>query len=218
MNVLIIYHMRLGDIARCLPIAKHYADQGHDVIFECLPEYHGLFDMVPYCKPCHPGADRRAFDLVFDLQIWPARNAEFLASGKNWMDFIYDPLPEKINRQIVLQPPAIVVPPELSDALLVFPTGYSQQWPIDPRRVVEYAQTLFPNMPHAYIGKRDHGMIELPSIADLCAWIHYAGQVLTINSSPSILASALRDNWYHIPDHPQHDWVHPKQFRVRRPI
>jgi hypothetical protein len=40
--------------------------------------------------------------------------------------------------------------------------------------------------------------------------------VVTINTSASILASALRTSWVHIADHPKHDWKHANQIRIER--
>lgn len=216
MRILIIYHLRLGDIARCLPIAKHFHDQGHEVDFECLPEYHNLFELVPYCRPITPENKHGQYDRILDLQIWPNRFDEFTASGLNWMDFVYGLVPEgrDIDRQIVLDSPAIVTPPVLRDCLLAFPTGYSQAAPINPLEVLHIAHRL--NAPVLAIGKAEHGFLELQSIEELCAWIRDAKMVLTINTSASILASALRKQWIHIADMPAHDWRHPNQVRIER--
>lgn len=218
MKVLIVYHLRLGDIARCLPIAKHFHDAGSEVHFECLPEYHGLFELVPYCRPVAPGANRTAYDRVLDLQIWPARMAEWIASPLNWMDFVYGLFPEgrDIDRQIVLSPPQKEVPPWISEAMLCFPTGYSQEWLTPPEQVIVLAHQLARGAPVLAVGKADQGMAELQDIPTMCAYLAQAKQVLTINTSASILASALRDSWIHIADHPKHDWRHPKQLRIER--
>jgi hypothetical protein len=82
--------------------------------------------------------------------------------------------------------------------------------------VLAVAHKVAAGAPVLAIGKRDHGMAELPTIEHLCAYIQQAKQVVTINTSASILASALRPNWVHIADHPKHDWKHPNQIRIER--
>lgn len=216
MRILIIYHLRLGDIARCLPIAKHFHDLGHEVDFECLSEYHNLFELVPYCRPIVPENSRSQYDRILDLQVWPARYNDFVQSGKNWVDFVYGLFPEgkNIDRQIVLDSPAIVTPPILRECLLCFPTGYSQGSPVNPLEVLGIAHKF--GAPVLAVGKTEHGFLELSSIEELCAWIRDAKAMLTINTSATILASAFRKEWIHIADHPAHDWRHPKQIRVER--
>jgi len=50
----------------------------------------------------------------------------------------------------------------------------------------------------------------------MCAYIRDAQEVVTINTSTSILASALRKSWVHISDSPKHDFKHPNQRRIER--
>ena len=72
----------MGDIIRCLPACKYLADQGHEVFFDCLPQYHGIFDMVSYVKAGNKGD-------VIDLEIWPNKYQEYRFSGKTWTEFVY---------------------------------------------------------------------------------------------------------------------------------
>ena len=218
LNILIVYHLRLGDIARCLPIAKHFANQGHDVMLECLPEYHGLFEMVDYCKPLYPQNDHSGFHRVINLQIWPDLHEDFCASELGWSDYVYGLFPEgkDIDRQIVLNSPAIVTPPELKSWVLCFPTGYSQDKKIDVRDVITVAHQVANGRPVLCAGKAAHGMAEFETIEYMCAYIRDAQEVVTINTSTSILASALRKSWVHISDSPKHDFTHPNQRRVER--
>jgi hypothetical protein len=218
LKILIVYHLRLGDIARCLPIAKYFADKGNKVWFECLPEYHGLFELVDYCTPLYPQNSRNDFDRVIDLQIWPDLHQEFCQSEKNWSDFVYDLLPEgkDINRQIVLNSPSIITPPELKSWVLCFPTGYSQDKKIHPAEVIQAAHQIANGRPVLCAGKAAHGMAEFETIEYMCAYIRDAQEVVTINTSTSILASALRKSWVHISDSPKHDFFHPNQNRIER--
>lgn len=219
-DVVIVYHERLGDVARCLPLARFFAQQGRRVSIECKREYHDLFALVSYARPVSPGA-RRADDAeIIPLQIWPARFADFEASGLNWMDYVYAPWPD-CPREIVFdrEPPACVLPEWVSDSCLAFPNGYSQRNAPDPRWVVLTAHQLFPGVPVCVIGKSELGCYELQSIPQLIAWIRTARHVLTVNTAPSILASAVRSEWHHAPDlDPRHDWQHPRRVVVPRPL
>jgi len=219
-DIIIIYHERLGDIARCFPLAKYYADKGRHVFIECKPQYHGLFQLVSYCTPISPGHMPKDAEVI-DLQIWPDKFKDFEASGDNWMDFIYAPWPD-CDRQIVFdsrrwQTFTRDVPKWVTSACLVFPSGYSQRNPPDPRAVILKSHELFPGVPVCVVGKGDLGCFELRSIPELVAWIESARHVLTVNSAPSILASAVRPSWHHIPDlDPRHDFIHENQIRVSR--
>lgn len=216
MNILLVYHLRLGDIARCLPIAKYFSDRGNNVYFECNPEYHGLFAMVDYCRPIAPWADRAAFDRVIDLQIWPDKFQAYNKGDKDWGDFVYSLFPEgqDIDRQIVLHSPAIITPPEIKNMLICFPTGYSQRNKIEPRTVVYAAHMVAEGKPVLCVGKKEHRLTEFGSIEYMCAYIRDAGDVFTINTSASILASAFRKRWWHVCECPKDDFFHPNQIRI----
>lgn len=221
-TLLIVYHERLGDIVRCLPIARHFAMLGWHVWIECRPQYHGIFDCVTYCYGLAPDERRGDFTRIIDLQIWPKRFDDFTRSGKNWMDYVYGLFPEgkDIDRQILLAPTkgeADEVPAWVHECCLVFPNGYSQMNPPNPFGVLIQAHKTFPTVPVIAVGKAELDMPELPSIPTLVAWIEAAKHVLTVNTSASIIASAVRKEWHHIPDlNPQHDWTHPNQVRVGR--
>ena len=47
------YSQRLGDIIRCLPACEYLHSQGHEVFFDCLAQYQGVFEMVSYVKAGH---------------------------------------------------------------------------------------------------------------------------------------------------------------------
>jgi hypothetical protein len=127
-------------------------------------------------------------------------------------------LPEgkDIDRQIVLNSPAIVTPPDLKAWVLCFPTGYSQDKKIEPRDVIAAAHHVANGRPVLCAGKAAHGMAEFDSIEYMCAYIRDANEVVTINTSTSILSSALRKSWVHISDSPKHDFTHPNQRRIER--
>jgi hypothetical protein len=211
---IIVYHERLGDVARCLPLAKHFADRGEEVAIECWREYHGLLARAPYAFAVSPGHSLVGERL--ELQIWPHRFNDFTQSGLNWMDYVYRDFPG-VDRQIVLHAEPDRAPAWVREAVLVFPNGYSQCSPPHPHGVVIQAHSLFPGRPVCVIGKRDLGCHELPTIPDLIDWIAAAAGVVAVNTGASIIASAVRREWNHIPDlDPQHDFTHPRQIRVGR--
>ena len=96
------YSQRLGDIIRCLPACKYLADQGHEVFFDCLPQYHGIFEMVSYVKVGNKGD-------VIDLEIWPNKYQEYRFSGKTWTEFVYAH-PEMMPQPKDYQKPIIWLP------------------------------------------------------------------------------------------------------------
>lgn len=217
-DIVIVYHERLGDVCRCLPLARYFAAQGHRVFIECKAEYHALFRLVSYVSPLEAGIGLRGAQVI-NLQIWPERFAEFEASGLNWMDYVYAPWPD-CDREIVFDRLDVLptAPPTVADACLIFPNGYSQRNPPDPQWVIDKARELFPGVSCGVVGKRELGCFELPTILDLVAWIRAARYVVTVNTAPSIIASAVRETWHHVPDlDPRHDWQHKRAVRVDRP-
>jgi hypothetical protein len=208
----IIYHMRLGDVIRCLPIAKYFADRGWRVELETLPEYHGVRELVSYCNIIPPGDPLP--DRVLDLQIWPRRAPEFEASGMTWQQYVYTLFPEgkEIDPTIILFDK---LPPWRDigcNEFLCFPTGYSQRSNPPPGTVLHTAHKLFPGCGIVAMGPGYH--MEA-SIYDYARRVQQAAGVLTINSSASIVCSAVRASWHHvISRHPNEEWHDPRQIRV----
>lgn len=172
---------------------------------------------MTYARPVNPGEPREGYAHVYDLQIWPNRFENFESRGLNWMDYIYEPWPW-VRREIVLDAwEPEYVPEWVREACLVFPNGYSQRNPPDPRNVILQAHKLFPASPVVVVGKKDLGCFELTGVCELVDWLAAAKCVLTVNTAASILASAVRDSWHHIPDlDPRHDWQHPRRKVVER--
>lgn len=76
---------KVGDIIKCLPIAKHYNDQGYTVYWNCPAQYHPLFRYVDYVIPVD--SDSGDYDKVIDISfglnlksptnlIWKKRKAK----------------------------------------------------------------------------------------------------------------------------------------------
>jgi len=220
MTVLLIYHYRLGDIVRSLPIARHFSEQGHKVFFECAVAYHGLFDLVDYAVPVAPNADRQEFDRVIDLQIWPTRFDDYVQRDVPWADYVCSLFPEggDINMlDIKLNRPSVVVAPSICDSVAVFPCGYSQTKQIHPSVAVMLAHRVAAGHPVIALGKAEHNLYECQSIEEMCAIIWRARQVITINSAPTVIAAAYRDSWVHFAQDPRDDFNHPSQVRVDIP-
>ncbi len=212
----IIYHMRLGDVVRCLPIAKYFADRGWLVEIETLPEYHGVQALVSYCdfidagnKPLHRPQDR-----TLDLQIWPHRADDFEASGKTWQEYIPTLFPEgpQIDFNRILFDRLPPTPDRITEEALCFPQGYSQRFAHHPGVIFDVAHQLFKGVPVVAMGPSYH--ME-PSIFEYAQRIQRARHVLTINSSASIFASAVRASWHHVVSrHPNEEWHDPRQIRI----
>lgn len=210
----IIYHMRLGDVVRCLPIAKYFADRGWFVEIETLPEYHGVQRLVSYCTLVSPCSDRPQADRTLDIQIWPNRAVDFEASGRTWQEYVYTLFPEGAEiepTQIVFDrlPPT---PDRIDEEALCFPQGYSQRFAHHPAVILDVAHRLFPGLGVVAIGPSYH--ME-PSIFDYARRVQRARHVLTINSSASIICSAVRASWHHVNSrHANEEWHDPRQIRV----
>ena len=88
-KVAIIQPGRLGDIIICLPIAKHYHDEGYEVLWPCADEFIHLLDRIPYVRPINIHAicpksyqtslrvaNRLKVDKIIDLAIGFGRDED----------------------------------------------------------------------------------------------------------------------------------------------
>ena len=194
---IIKYSQRLGDVLRCLPACKYLADQGHQVLFDCFEQYHGVFDLVSYAKPLN----KIPYDAeLIDLEIWPLKYGDFLKSKKPWHDFVYShPEIKGAKRtEIVLdlldERPAEGLPEKYH---LIAPFGISQSHKHNPLEIIQMAAkelgkdnitVLCP--PEVRIeGLKTY---TAPTIEQLAKAVRGADEFWAINSSPIILASAVR--------------------------
>ena len=179
---------------RCLPACKYLADQGNDVFFDCFAQYHGVFEMTSYVKAGHRQGE------VIDLEIWPNKYEKFIKSKKPWHEFVYsDPrIRDADKTNIILDrldsKPAIGLPLKYN---LIAPFGISQTYKRNPLELIQTAAKEF--------GK-DNIVILCPpelqiqglstytatSIIEMAKAIRGADEFWAINSSPIILASAVR--------------------------
>jgi len=191
--ITLVYLERLGDVLQMLPAAKWLHDQGRGPVhIACAPKYSGVLDLVTYATwTPEPVGD------VIDLQIWPNRYQEYRASGLSWMDFVYaDPRIACAERTILLDNLPDRRPVGLPDRYnLLAPHGISQgfAYPLDvslymaKEKMGEFVllhepADCFYTVPHW----------SAASIVELALAIRHADQFMCINSSPAILASALR--------------------------
>ena len=208
--------MRLGDVIRCLPIARYFSANGWAVEIETMPEYHGVQALVSYAKLVLPRADAAHVERTLDLQIWPARSEAFEASGKTWQEYVYTLFPEgadivPTNIEFDLLPP-LKHASEIVNEALCFPIGYSQRFALHPGVVFNVAHQLFQNVGVVALGP---GYYMERSIFDYARRVQRARFLLTINSSASIVASATRASWHHITSrHANEEWIDPRQIRV----
>ena len=130
------YSQRMGDIIRCLPACKYLADQGHEVFFDCLPQYHGIFEIISYAKVGNKGD-------VIDLEIWPNRYQEYRGSNKTWTDFVYShpEIAKADSKDIIFDKlddkPAKGLPETYN---MVAPFGISQGHKRDPLQIIVEAR------------------------------------------------------------------------------
>jgi len=215
-RLLIINHFRLGDIVHTLPIAYHYHQLGWSVDYECADQYHSLFDLVDYARPVLADDRRSDYDDAINLQVWPDRFVEWQESGLTLFDFVYRRF-DGVDRTIRLAPaPHIDVPESVSASTLVFPAGHSTSTKQYPELVLITAQKKWPDDPIIVLGEAAHGLTPVPSIPHLVEYIRRAKNVLTINTAPTIIASAVRDSYYHIWEPVwREDWTSPNQVSIR---
>lgn len=237
MNYLIRYHERLGDIVRCLPIAKRLRDQGHQVFFECKPEYHSLFTLFDFAQPIAPN-NLLEPHRTLDLQVWPRRFLDYQNSGKTWGDFVYSIYPESngISERDVygLLSTGLWQMESKSDwpddTALICGWGFSQvdaqgrrQLP-DPHKMIAEAtkrqgikRCAFLRPPGVDPKAFPEFMAwEAPDIPTLCQWIYLAPVVVTIDSAPNVLAAAVgRKEWIYFPSGMErNNFRHPRQKAV----
>ena len=188
------YSQRLGDVLRCLPAAKYLSDKGHEVFIDCFAQYHGVFEMTSYVKAGHRQGD------IIDLEIWPNRYEAFIKSKKTWHDFVYSH-PEingadKTNIVLdKLEPERIRGMPEKFN--LVAPFGISQSDKRNPIEIIVEARKQMGEKDFYVLCPQEIKIDGLncytaPTIMDMAKIIRDAEGFWAVNSSPVILASAVR--------------------------
>lgn len=190
---IIKYQQRLGDVLRVLPACKHLSDQGHLVYLDCLPQYHGVFDLISYAKyGC--GGD------VIDLEIWPNKYDDYRKSKKSWTNYVYShpEIKDADKTNIVLdkldEKPADGLPETYN---LVAPFGLSQGYYWNPLDLITRAR--------GEMGAENFYVLCPPDIKiqGLCTYtatsveqmakaIRGASEFWAINSTPIVIASATR--------------------------
>ena len=188
------YSQRLGDVLRCLPAAKHLSDQGHEVFFDCFAQYHGVFDLVSYVKAGHRMGD------VIDLEVWPNRYEEYRKSRRSWTDFVYShpEIKDADKTNIILDKlddkPADGLPETYN---LVAPFGISQTFYRNPLTLIQDAvkelgkDSVFVLCPPD-IKIQGLNTYTAKSVEQMVKAIRGADQFWAVNSSPIIIASAVR--------------------------
>jgi len=78
----------VGDIIRCLPIAKYYSDKGFKVDWLCPKIYHHLFDYVDYVKPVasHSGGYDQVIDLSFGINQTTQLHKDWIKEKANGLN------------------------------------------------------------------------------------------------------------------------------------
>ena len=187
------YSQRLGDIIRCLPACKYLADQGHEVFFDCLPQYHGIFEMVSYVKVGNKGD-------IIDLEIWPNKYQEYRFSGKTWTEFVCaHPEINKADPRDILfdkldDAPAKGLPETYN---MVAPFGISQGHKRDPLQIIVEARKKCGGDNFFVLcqgGTEIKGLqtYTAPSIPELARAIRGAEEFWSIDSGQMAIAAGVR--------------------------
>ena len=187
------YSQRLGDIIRCLPACKYIADQGYEVFFDCLPQYHGIFEMVSYVKVGSKGD-------VIDLEIWPNKYQQYRFSGKTWTEFVYaHPEINKADPKDILfdkldDAPAKGLPEAYN---MVAPFGISQGHKRDPLQIIVEARKKCGGDNFFVLcqeGTEIKGLqtYTAPSIPELARAIRGAEEFWSIDSGQMAIAAGVR--------------------------
>jgi hypothetical protein len=203
MRILIQYHEKLGDVIRMLPLAKLFADRGDEVFFECKDEYSDILKCTTYVKHKKINDPYEKFDYVFNRQILPLLYDDWRKSEKRWEEFVFGgEFPDAVDAGIVLD--NIWLAPDIGVYDLVAPFGISQIVRHDPMGVIKKAVQLYgkDNLVILCPNKLDiNGLraISCSSVAYMPFLIQKARNFLGINSSPSLIASAVRESYDLIP-------------------
>ena len=188
------YSQRLGDVLRCLPAAKHLAHKGHEVFIDCFAQYHGVFEMTSYVKAGHRQGD------IIDLEIWPNRYEAFIKSRKTWHDFVYShpEIKDADKTNIILDKLKLERIKELPEKYnLVAPFGISQSDKRNPLEIIvesrkQFGEENFYVLCPPEIGINGLNCFTAKTIMEMAQVIRDAEKMSAVNSSPVILASAVR--------------------------
>jgi len=187
------YSQRLGDVLLCLPACKYLADQGHEVFFDCFPQYHGVFDLVHYVKAGSKGD-------VLDLEIWPNKYEAYRKSKRSWTNFVYShpEIKDADKTNIILDKlddkPAEGLPETYN---LVAPFGLSQGYYRNPLDLITRARETmgkdnFYVMTPPEIQIQGLSTYTASSVSEMAKAIRGAKDFWAINSTPIVLASVVR--------------------------
>ena len=210
MKYLIKYELRLGDIVRMFPACRHLASQGHEVSFHTFPEYKTIFDLISYAQWVE-SANGDRYHRFLDPQIWPGRYLPYRQSHLRWKEFVYGLYPDiapAVDYPIVFDRP--VSSEQLGqyrlpdEYVLISPFGHSQysrptmEWLLDRvKEVMGHTRNVFMLSEVPVVGSRIPS-VTAASLSHLAPLIANAKEFFTINSAPSIIASAVRRQYYHV--------------------
>lgn len=224
MKYLVRCGWRIGDILMQLPALKYLSDQGHQVFVYCLPEYHSLFDLVSYASLVE--GPSVGYDRHLDLQIYPDRQPDFKRSGVRLVEYVYRLYPDieqALRTSIVFDrdPDDVLAQYQLSEEyFLLAPFGYSQSVkPTLEWMLSKFRELTGPRKNVLVLSDKDVPHCPCPvltasRLSHLPSLIREAKEFFTVNSSPSIFASVVRNHYYHLfqPDwNGTHDWKSSKQ-------
>lgn len=203
MKTLIQYHERLGDVLRILPLAKYLSENENEVYIECKDQYSDILKCVTYARHKRIEDQYDGFDRIINRQVWPLLYDEYRKSGKWWEDFVFgDIVPEAVGERILLD--SLYMGPDLGEYSIVAPFGISQITKHDPIGVIRKAVKMYGSDNLIVLCPPEVSVGGIRSIS--CGKLYYmpylianAINFLGINSSPALVASAVRESYDLIP-------------------
>lgn len=197
---------RLGDALLCLPGALHLSRRGHEVWIECPREWHSMFEWVSYARPCAgdcPVPDRTFDTNLLDMTLCPSPIIDYINDA-------FQELADAPRGQPVIfdrRPTAAPDPGPPRPYTLVAPFGYSQFRTPPPEWTIAKTRWLLGGgVPNLFVlsDRAKDGLgapcVMAGSIRDLPGLIAGAEEIVTINSSPNIIASAVRRSHFMVWD------------------
>ncbi len=223
MKIVLQYHLRLGDIIRLFPLARHLHGKGNQVFIECAEKYRSILGLIDYAEwkdPALPLKDKKGaklYDVLYPLQIWPNRAHHYRnvpQPGPKFLDFLTAPYADDFKglaRGIAFTslPPIEPIltkynlPPDFS---LACPTNFCENISGDYglSRPIDFY--IFESWLHSWVKPRGNvfylhplksGMnrrfIHVDNLAELATLIRHAIDFATILSAPAVIASARFD-------------------------
>lgn len=198
----------LGDALFCMPACLHLAKRGIDAFIECPEKFHDIFQLVSYTRAWRPnyGTPVKVFDTtLLDFHFSKVKIKDYVSAAFQELKDV--PRGQNVTFDLYsnVEIPDYGLP---KPYIVISPFGYSQYRNPSPEWFMAEVSRRFGHTRNVFCltDKQRHGLPCPPliakSVAHLPKLLAEADEVFTVNSSPSIIAAAVRQKpYYHI-----HDW------------